>query len=78
MKANIKTYKTNAYLFVDEKSYTIEWDGLEFDNEEEYYGWITEVMEPAMGCSNYEEVKLSLEIATDYMRPIRSNYQIRK
>ena len=69
MKANIKTYKTIAALFVNEKYYTIDWDGLEFDNKEEYYEWITEVMKPAMKCTNYEEVKLVLEIATDYLRP---------
>lgn len=68
MKATIKTYQTNASLFVDKEVVRIDWDGMEFDCKSEYQEWIAEQMIPAEGCENYENVKQSLEIATDYLR----------
>ena len=69
MKATIKTYQTNANLFVNEQTFTIDWDGMEFHTRNQYKEWIEEEMEPAKECDNYEEVRQSLEIATDYLRP---------
>ena len=67
-EGTIKTYKTNAYLCVGEKGYFIDWDGISFDTEDEYKEWVSEVLAPAKECDNYDDVKLSLEIATDYLR----------
>lgn len=71
MKATIKTYRTNATLFANDDAYTINWDGLrgEFDTVAEYNEWISEQLTPAAAARNYDEIKLSLEIATDYLRP---------
>lgn len=69
MNATIKTYKTNATLFVNDNSYTIDWDGMEFDSVEEYDEWISESLTPAKECGNYNDVRQSLEIVTDYLRP---------
>ena len=69
MKAEIKTYRTNAILFADGNACTIDWDGVEFDNAEEYGEWIAEQLAPAAAAQNYDEIKMSLEIATDYLRP---------
>ncbi len=69
MKAIIKTYQTNATLTVGDQFFTIDWDGMEFHTRDEYKEWIDEEMTPASECENYNEVRLSLEIATDYLRP---------
>lgn len=67
--ATIKTYPNNAILFVDGDAHDINWDGMEFENKREYYDWIAEVLMPADMCDNYDDVRMSLEIATDYLRP---------
>lgn len=64
----IKTYKTNANLFIGDETFYINWDGLEFDSEEEYNEWINEQISPAADCDNYDDLKEILEIATDYIR----------
>ncbi len=69
MKATIKTFRTNATLFINDNAHTIDWDGVEFDTTEEYSEWIAEELTPAAGADNYDAIKLSLEIATDYLRP---------
>lgn len=69
MKAEIRTYQTNATLFVNDNAHTIDWDGLTFDTPAEYSEWITEELTPAAAADNYDEVRQSLEIATDYLRP---------
>lgn len=73
IEAEIKTYRTNAILFVGEEDiYRIDWDGYEFITPQEYYEWIDEVLEPANGCKNYDHVRTMLEISTDYLRPDES------
>jgi hypothetical protein len=69
MNITIKTYETNAVLFVNDNSYTIDWDGLEFDTAEEYDEWISESLAPIKECGNYNDFRLLLEIATDDLRP---------
>lgn len=68
-KAEIRTYQTNANLFVDNNVYTIFWDGLTFGTPAEYSEWIAEELTPAAAADNYDEVRQALEIATDYLRP---------
>lgn len=67
--AKIKTYPGNASLMVEGEGYDISWYDLEFDSVEEYDKWIEESVSPALDCQNYKDVKLSLEIATDHLRP---------
>jgi len=69
MKANIKTYKVNAVLFVNNDSFDIDWDGMEFDNPTDYAEWIDEQLVAAEECENYAEVRRTLEVATDHLRP---------
>ena len=69
MKATIKNYRVNATLFVDGENYDINWDGMEFDNPAEYKEWVDEQLEAAEECENYDEVRRSLEAATDHLRP---------
>ena len=69
MKANIKTYKVNAVLFVNNDSFNIDWDGMEFDNPTDYAEWIDEQLVAAEECENYAEVRRTLEAATDHLRP---------
>ena len=69
MKAEIKTYRTNAVLFVGEDFVDVNWDGMEFDNPVEYKEWIDEQLEAAEECENYAELRASLEAATDHLRP---------
>lgn len=69
MKAEIRTYQTNATLFANDNAHAIYWDGVEFDTTEEYNKWIAEQLTPAAAARNYDEIKMSLEIATDYLRP---------
>ena len=69
MKANIKTYKVNAVLFVNNDSFDIDWDGMEFDNPTDYAEWIDEQLVAAEECENYAEVRRTLEAATDHLRP---------
>lgn len=69
MKATIETYRNNATLFVNDNAHTIDWDGAEFDTVEEYNEWIAEQLIPAAAADNYDDIKHSLEIATDYLRP---------
>ena len=69
MKANIKTYKVNAVLFVNNDSFGIDWDGMEFDNPTDYAEWIDEQLVAAEECENYAEVRRTLEAATDHLRP---------
>ena len=69
MKANIKTYKVNAVPFVNNDSFGIDWDGMEFDNPTDYAEWIDEQLVAAEECENYAEVRRTLEAATDHLRP---------
>ena len=67
-EASIKTYKTNASLFVDEDTYFIDWDGLTFYSEDEYQEWLDNAVAPADGCKNRDEIRNLLEIATNYLK----------
>ena len=69
MKAEIKTYRTNAVLCVGEDFINVNWDGMEFDNPVDYAEWIDEQLVAAEECENYGDVKASLEAATDHLRP---------
>lgn len=68
-KAVIKTYQTNADLFLPDGTIErIDWDGLEFDNDAGYNEWISEQLKSANACDNYDEIRTQLEIVTDYLR----------
>lgn len=67
--ASIKTFKTNADLFIGDDFFVIDWDGMTFSTEEEYQEWLDEAIEPARDCKNRDEIRKSLEIVTDYLRP---------
>lgn len=69
MEATINNYRVNATLFVDGESYDINWDGMVFDNRTDYSEWIDEQLEAAEECENYDEVRRTLEAATDHLRP---------
>lgn len=69
MNATIKTYQGNATVFFNGNAIDIRWDGLEFDAQYEYAEWVEEQLAPIADADNYAEVRLSLEIATDHLRP---------
>lgn len=64
MKATIKPFATNATVFFNENSYTINYDfGTDFfDNREEMYDFIDEELEDIAEAENYEDVRESLAI----------------
>lgn len=65
MKANVKTFKTNAEVFYNGNSYHIDYDFQDrnfFDNDKEAESWCDEVLEPIKEAENYDEVKRSLMI----------------
>lgn len=64
-RAEIRCYQCNADVFSDTISiYSIVWDGMEFDNEEDWNSWADDVLSPIRACSNYTDVKLSLYFHT--------------
>lgn len=67
MGAKIKCYKGNADLFVDGNFFPILWDGMTFDNKEEWSEWADEVLSPAADCNNYMDIRLSLHIHTMHL-----------
>lgn len=69
MKATIKTYQGNADLFLDGQCYGIRWDGAAFDTRQEYDEWIDEQLAPIAGAENLADIRTTLEIATDSLRP---------
>lgn len=77
MKATIKTYNTNAILSFDVndkidntyKSIIYDFQGEKFDSDEEYEEWIDEQLSQIKDYENYEDIRLSLKIATDHLRP---------
>lgn len=67
MKAELKCYNGNADLFVDGGFHLIRWDGYEFKNELEWKEWAEDVLSPAKGAENYDDVNLTLYIHTNYL-----------
>ncbi|MBO4498780.1 MAG: hypothetical protein J5732_00810 [Bacteroidaceae bacterium] len=67
MKATIKTYQTNADVWFNEESKTINWDGLQVDSAEEYNEWIDNELAFCKEAENYQEIRQSLAIATEYI-----------
>ena len=65
-KATIKCYKGNATAFYLGNFYDINWDGMEWDNEEEWNEWADEELSAIKGADNYEDVKRTLLISTSH------------
>lgn len=66
MNATIKTYNINADLFFFDECYPICWDGTTWENKSEWEEWAKIVLEPISAAENYDDIKLSLRIATDH------------
>lgn len=69
MNATINTYQSNATVFFNGNAIDINWDGLEFGAQYEYKEWVTRQLAPIANVANYAEIRTSLEIATDQLRP---------
>lgn len=69
MKAEIKTYQTNATIYYCDHAYNVNWDGAECESQAEYNDWISDWLEPIADADNYNEIRTKLEIATDHLRP---------
>lgn len=68
MKATIKTYKTNADVFFGEiKNLSLNWDGICFDNKDEWNDWADYALQPIREAENYEDVRMSLYTATYHL-----------
>ena len=67
MKATLKAYKGNAELFVGNSYYPISWDGIDFENYEEWKDWCASALFSAKDCENYEDVETQLWIATNHL-----------
>ena len=68
MKATIKTYKGNANVFFGEiQNLSLNWDGIRFENEEEWNDWADYALQPIREAENYEDVRMSLYIATCHL-----------
>lgn len=67
MEAKIICYNSTANLFYkDICNYLINYDGFEFEDEEEWNSWADEVLEPAKTAENYDSIKMQLYIATNH------------
>lgn len=64
MKATINTYKTNATLFFNGNACNINWDGMTFDDIDEWNEWAAEQLELARVADNYQDIRERLYIAT--------------
>ena len=69
MKAEIKTYQTNATIYYCDHAYNVNWYGAECESQAEYNDWISDWLEPIEDADNYAEIRTKLEIATDHLRP---------
>ena len=67
MKATIHTYKGNATLFFNDCNYNITWDGYEWDTKAELEEWIAEQLNPVRNADNYDDIWMSLYIATNHL-----------
>lgn len=70
MKATIKTYKTNAEVFYNSKNITINYDFTPdfFESKEDVEDFAKDALIEIEGAENYDDIKLSLEIALDAFR----------
>ena len=67
MKATINTYKTNATLFFNGNACDINWDGMTFDDIDEWYEWASDELEPARWADNYQDIRERIYIATQHL-----------
>ena len=67
MKATINTYKTNATLFFNGNAYDINWDGMTFDDIDEWNEWASDELEPADEATNRFDIRERLYIATQHL-----------
>ena len=63
--ANIKTYPTNAYVGYEDTVFGIDYDGMEWDSEEDWREWATEQLAPIAEAPNYNEILTKLNIVCD-------------
>lgn len=76
MKATIKIYKGNADLFFNGNFYTIDWDGLEFNDETEWCKWADEKLKVIRHADNYYYIKDRLHINTKHLIKNKKMYMI--
>lgn len=67
MKATIRIYSTNATVFFNEDSYTINYDlGVDFfDDRDEMYDFIDDKLDKIAEAENYDEIRERLAIELD-------------